>query len=180
MIRLILVVALLAAPVATMAQHGTGSIEARIERVEAELAISNILINYAGFFNSRDYDGCVSLFAPDGEYTNTDGGYKGQVEIRQMLENIAGPAAAPNGLYYQIVSNPRIEIDGVNATATSRYLLMVRGPDAMPMPAMAGGYRDEFVQLKGQWKILRRIAEDLIMPPPEEWRKIVAAPKVTK
>ena len=181
MIRWILAAAvLLAAPSATMTQPATGSIEARLERVEAELAISNIIANYAGFFNNRDYNGCASLFAPDGEYVNDAGEYKGQDAIRDMLENITGTAAAPNRLDYQIVSNQRIDIGGDQATATSRYLIMMRGSDGAPMPSMAGGYSDVFVRLNGHWKIRRRVADDIIMPTSEQWQKIIAAPKVTK
>ena len=181
MIRWILAaVALLATPAATIAQPVTGSIEARLERVEAELAIRNIITNYAGFFNDRDYNSCASLFAPDGEYANADGDYKGQDAISRMLESFAGTAAAPNRLDYQIISNQRIDIDGDHATATSRYLIMMRGHDGAPMPSMAGGYRDVFVRLNGQWKIQRRVADDIIRPASEQWQKIIAAPKVTK
>ena len=180
MIRWILAAALLAAPTTAMAQSGTGSIEARLERVEAELAIRNIITNYASFFNNRDYDACVSLFAADGEYTDADSAYKGQAAIRLMLEGLAGTVAAPNRLDYQIVSNQRIDINGDRATATSRYLIMTRGPDGMPMPSMAGGYRDEFARLDGQWKILRRVAEDIIKPTSEQWQKVIPAPKVAE
>lgn len=180
MIRWILMVALLIAPTTAMTQTRTGSIEARLERVEAEIAIRNILNNYANFFNNRDYDACVSLFAPDGEYADADAGYKGQVAIHRMLESLAGTAAAPNRLDYHIVSNPRVDFDGDRATVTSRYLIMMRGPNGMPMPSMAGGYRDEFVRLNGEWKILRRVAEDIVKPTSEQWQKIVADPKVTK
>ena len=181
MIRWILTaVALLTTPASTMAQTVTGSIETRLERVEAELAISNIITNYAGFFNNRDYNGCASLFAPDGEYSNANGDYKGQDAIRQMLEKLAGTAAAPNKLDYQIVSNQRIDINGDQATATSRYLIMMRGSDGAPMPSMAGGYRDVFTRLNGQWKIRRRVADDIIKPTSEQWQNILTAPKVTK
>jgi len=152
------------------------SIEARLQRVEDDLAIRRVIVDYATFLDGRDYAHYADLFAPDGEWVNGGGSHKGQAAIRQMLESTMGPALAPNRANYHLVSNPRIDIDGDRATATSRYLFMMRGPDGRPTPSLAGVYHDELVRIGGQWKIKRRVADD-IMPTPEEWRKIMAARK---
>ena len=175
MIRRLLAAVLAATPISAMAQPKTASIEARLERVEANLAIRKIIVDYAADFDNRDFASYVALFAPDGEWTNENGSYKGQAAIRGMLEHTVGNASAgkPNMANYHIVSNPRIDVDGDHATATSNFLFMMRGPEGQPTPTLAGTYHDEFVRLNGVWKIKRRVASN-IMPTQDEWQKIMA------
>lgn len=170
MIRWLLAAALAAAPVAAAAQHG--SIEARLQRVEDELAIRRILADYAAFLDGRDYARYAALFTADGEWSNAAASHKGQAAIRTMLEGALGPAGAPNRANYHLISNPRIDLDGDRATATSRYLFVMRGPDGRPVPSLAGVYHDDLVRQDGTWKIRRRVADD-IMPTAEEWREIM-------
>jgi uncharacterized protein (TIGR02246 family) len=143
-----------------------------MQLVEDELAIRRILVDYAAFLDGRDYEAYANLFTPEGEWTNQGGGRKGRDQIRAMLE-VMGPAGSPNAENYHLVSNPRIDLDGDRATATSRYLFVMRGPEGQPTPALAGIYRDEFVRQGGEWKIARRVADD-IMPTAEEWRASMA------
>lgn len=174
MIRWLLAATLAAASVGAAAQPAAGSLETRMQRVEDELAISRILVDYAAFLDGRDYARYADLFAPDGEWTNAAGTHKGPAAIRQMLERTLGPPGAPNASNYHLISNPRIDLAGDRATATSRYLFMMRGTGGQPTPSLAGIYRDELVRQGGKWKIARRVADD-IMPTPEEWRKFIAA-----
>ena len=64
-------------------------------------------------------------------------------------------------------------MNGDRATARSRHLLLMRGPDGSPVPELAGLYEDEFIREDGEWKILRRV-DNPIMPTPEEWRREMA------
>jgi 3-phenylpropionate/cinnamic acid dioxygenase small subunit len=147
---------------------------ARLRRVEDELALLRLLTDYAAFLDGRDWDRYVALFTADGEWTNPGGSYKSQAAIRAMLERDVGPAGAPNRTAYHIISNPQVDLDGDRATATSRFLFMMRGPDNRPVPALAGMYRDSFVREDSKWKIRHRVAQD-IMPTPEEWQALLAA-----
>ncbi|HWW64850.1 MAG TPA: nuclear transport factor 2 family protein [Sphingomonadaceae bacterium] len=179
MIRWLLAALLAAAPMMAAAQTGARSFDTRLQHVEDELAIRRILIDYAAFLDGRDYASYAALFTADGEWANGAGSHKGRDAIRAMLESTLGPAGAPNRSNYHIISNPRIDIDGDRATATSRYLFVMRGPNGQPVPSLAGIYRDELVRQNGAWKIKRRVADD-IMPTPEEWKKIVPTPQGAK
>ena len=179
MVRWLLPAFLALAPTAAPAQAVSASVAARVQRVEDELAIQRVLVDYAAFLDGRDYAHYAALFTPDGEWRNAAGSHKGQAAIRAMLESVMGPAGAPNRANYHVITNPRIDLDGDRATATSRYLFVMRGPGGAPTPALAGIYRDEFVRQGGAWKIRRRVADD-IMPTPEEWRTIMAAPQAGK
>ena len=149
-----------------------GSIEARLQRVEDELAIQRILFDYSNYLDSRDWVRFVELFAPDGEWTNAEGSYKGHEAIMAMLGGPnGGPAEPPVRVnYYHANSNWRIDVDGDRATCISRYLFVLRRDDR-PTSALAGLYRDDFVRLDGAWKIQHRIAEELI-PTHAEWEDI--------
>lgn len=161
------------------AMAGAQTVEQRLQRVEDQLAIQRILVDYAAFLDGRDYARYAGLFTADGEWTNGAGSNKGQAAIRAMLEKTLGTPGAPNRSNFHIISNPQVDLDGDSATARSRYVFVMRAPDGRPQPALAGLYTDELVRETGGWKIKRRIADD-IMPTAEEWRKIIAAPPAAK
>lgn len=179
MIRWLLMAVLVATPLTATAQPQASSIKARLQRVEDDLAIRRILVDYATFLDSRDYASYADLFTPDGEWTNATSSHKGRAAIREMLESVLGAAGAPNRSNYHIITNPRVDLDGDHATATSRYLFVMRGPNGQPTPSLAGVYHDDLVRQDGKWKIKRRVADD-IMPTPEEWQKSIAAQPATK
>ncbi|OJY65960.1 MAG: hypothetical protein BGP16_06005 [Sphingobium sp. 66-54] len=150
-----------------------GTVEARLQRVEDELAIRRVLVDYAASLDSRDYDAYAALFTSDGEWTGGGGSHKGRAAIRAMLADVLGPAGAANRANFHLITNPRVTVDGDKARATSRYLFVMRGADGRPQPSLAGIYTDDLVRVDGQWLIQRRVADD-IMPTREEWAKIIA------
>jgi len=180
MIRWFVAAAVIATPLPAMAQPGAAGFATRLQRVEDQLAIERILVDYAAFLDGRDYARYADLFTPDGEWVSDGGGgYKGRAAIRGMLESMLGPTGAPNRSNYHIITNPRVDLAGDRATATSRFLFVMRGPDGRPTPALAGIYHDELVRQSGVWKIKRRVADN-IMPTSAEWRKIMPSAKTDK
>ena len=157
-----------------VAQKPASSLEQRLQNVEDELAIRRILIDYSSTQDARDYAGYAALFACEGEWVNGKIVHKGREAIHKMLVDLYGetPAGFVNTESYHISSNPQINIDGDRATAHSRHLLIWRGPNGEPTPALAGRYEDELVREDGEWKILRRV-DYPVMPTPEEWMKVV-------
>jgi len=165
---------MLIAPAGGAAQEAPASIETRLQRVEDELAIRRVLVDYAATLDARDYAAYAALFTPDGEWTGGGGTHKGPAAIEALLAKVLGPAGAPNSADFHIISNPQVNVRGDRATATSRYLFVMRGKDGRPEPSLAGIYTDELArQADGGWKIRRRIAAD-IMPSREEWARIIA------
>jgi uncharacterized protein (TIGR02246 family) len=151
------------------------SLEQRLQRVEDELAIKRVILEYAVRLDARDFDGYVALFAKDGTWQNGATVKHGRDEIRQMLVGIYGNPAPGyvNTDSYRIVSNVLVDIDGDRATAHSRQLTIMRGENGSPTPRLSGIYDDELIREGGQWKILHR-TDRTIMPSPEEWRKQMA------
>jgi uncharacterized protein (TIGR02246 family) len=156
------------------AQEPTLTVEQRLRRVEDELAIRRVLVDYSATQDARDYAAYSALFAREGEWVNGKTVHKGPEAIRRMLVGLYGTPAAGyvNGESYHIVSNPQVDVQGDRATARSRHLLVLRGPGGQPTPALAGRYEDEFIREDGKWKILRRV-DTPVMPTSEEWMKFV-------
>jgi uncharacterized protein (TIGR02246 family) len=169
-------VLLLSGAVAPLAAVWAASptIEQRLQRVEDELAIQRILVDYSATQDARDYAGYAALFAREGEWVNGSTVHKGREAIHKMLVDLYGavPPGYVNSESYHISSNARIDVHGDRATATSRHLLVMRGPDGEPTPMLAGLYEDEFIREDGQWKILRRV-DHPVMPTREEWFKFI-------
>jgi uncharacterized protein (TIGR02246 family) len=168
---------LLRAPHAGAAQPASiagPSIEQRLQRVEDELAIRRVLVDYSATQDARDYAGYAALFASNGEWVNGRNAYKGREAIHKMLVDLYGapPPGYVNADSFHISSNPQVDVRGDRATARSRHLLVMRGPNGQPMPMLAGRYEDEFIREGGQWKILRRV-DYPVMPTSEEWMKII-------
>jgi uncharacterized protein (TIGR02246 family) len=174
-----LLIALLAtttfAPAPAAEQAPRLTVEQRLQRVEDELAIRRVLVDYSATQDARDYAGYAALFARDGAWMIGKNVYRGREAIHKMLVDLYGPP--PPGFVntesYHITSNPQIELNGDRATARSRHLLVMRGPNGEPTPMLAGRYEDEFIREDGKWKILRRV-DFPVMPTAEEWAKVIA------
>lgn len=152
------------------------SSEARLRQVEDQLAIERVLVEYSARIDARDYEGYADLFAREGTWQNGNTVRRGREEIVAMLVGIFGTPEEGfvNRADYHLVSNPQVDVDGDRATARSRHLLLMRGPDGAPVPELAGLYEDEFVREDGEWKILRRV-DNPVMPTREEWAREMAA-----
>src|SRR5690606_29218032 len=126
---------------------GSGSLESRLQRAEDQLAIQRII------------DGYAALFARDGVWQNGTTVRRGAEEIKAMLVGLFGTPEPGfvNAESYHLVSNMAVDVDGDRATARSRHLLVMRGPDGSPTPELAGVYEDEFIRADGEGEILRRI-----------------------
>lgn len=164
----------LAAPALAASPPHLASLEKRLQRVEDELAIRRILVEYSATQDARDYAGYAALFAKNGEWVNGNAVHRGREAIHKMLVDLYGapPPGYVNTESYHITSNPQIDIDGDRARARSRHLLIMRGPKGEPTPVLGGRYEDEFIREDGQWKILRRV-DYPVMPTAEEWMKFI-------
>lgn len=170
--RAILAAALLLAPVVVPAQSDLEALEQRVQRVEDELAIRRVIVEYAVRLDARDLDAYLDLFAENGVWQIGDTVRRGRAEIGEMLASLYGETEIEPFGYerYRIVSNMQIDVDGDRATARSRHLSVVRGENGNPEPILAGLYEDELVREGGEWKILRRV-DYPVMPTAEEWAR---------
>lgn len=109
-----------------------------------EAAIRDLIAGYALDLDAGDVDGCVRLFAPDGEFLAYGRTFAGHDGIAGMFR------AAARGLHLTGVS--RITVDGDRASARSQ-VLFVRCGDLQLRPAL---YDDELTRVDGRWRFARR------------------------
>ncbi len=163
-----------ALPSIAVSQASGLTVEQRLQKVEDELAIGRILVEYAARQDARDYTGYADLFAKNGEWVNGKNVFKGRDAILKMLVGLYGTPAPGyvNNDSYHLNTNFQIDVTGDRATARSRHLLVLRGPKGEPTPSLAGRYQDDLIREEGQWKILRRV-DTPVMPTMEEWMKFI-------
>lgn len=111
---------------------------------DARDAIRELIAAYALALDAGDIDGCVALFAPDGQFDVYGRAFVGHDGIATMFRD------APRGLHLTGVS--QIDVDGDTATARSQ-VLFVRAGDLHLRPAL---YDDELVRADGRWRFSRR------------------------
>jgi hypothetical protein len=134
------------------------SIEERLQALEDEREIRDLLIEYAQRLDGRDHKGYAALFARDGRWSGKLGDYTGPAAIEQMLIDAFGPT--PEGFQnlnnFHLMTNMIIRVDGDRATAQSRITYFERSPESRPVAMLAGRYEDELVREDGRWVFKHR------------------------
>ena len=119
---------LLAAPVTVVAQEKL-TVEQRLQRVEDELAIRRILVDYSATQDARDYTAYAALFTRTGEWVNGTSVYKGREAIHKMLVDLM---RKPNGQPEPVLSG-RYEDELIREDGKWKILRRVDYP-VMPTP----------------------------------------------
>lgn len=109
-----------------------------------DAGIRELLAGYALALDAGDFEECVELFAPDGEFLVYGKIFAGRDAIAGMFRDAA------RGLH--LTGSARIEVDGQRATARSQ-VLFVRAGDLQLRPAL---YDDELTRVDGRWRFARR------------------------
>lgn len=109
-----------------------------------DAGIRELLAGYALALDAGDFEECVELFAPDGEFLVYGKTFAGRDAIAGMFRDAA------RGLH--LTGSARIEVDGQRATARSQ-VLFVRAGDLQLRPAL---YDDELTRVDGRWRFARR------------------------
>ena len=78
-----------------------------------------------------------------------------------MLVKYMGPAApgTRNKDNFHLLTNEIITVNGDRATAVSKLIFYIKGPEGRPVPQMAGHYDDELIREDGRWKFLKRVVQ---------------------
>jgi uncharacterized protein (TIGR02246 family) len=149
--------------VAAAQERGGQSLERRLQHLEDENEIRNLLLDYGRFLDSRDFKSYASLFARDGEWVGGFGSVAGPANIQAFMEKNMG--AGPNRRNdYHLLSNFVITVSGDTATAWSRWAFVVPGQSGATI-AQAGRYDDMLVRENGRWRFKRRVASNDTAPP---------------
>lgn len=160
----ILVVAMGLASCTATEDPQLASLVQRVQQLEDEKAIREVVILYGEYLDARDYAGYASLFATDGTWTGGFGTATGPAAIEAMLvEHLGKPDEGfINKANFHLNTTVVVEVKGDTAKVRSRYLFITASPENRPTPALAGRYVDDFVRENGMWKIKRRTTHGVI------------------
>ncbi|HEY4210752.1 MAG TPA: nuclear transport factor 2 family protein [Steroidobacteraceae bacterium] len=182
-----LAVTLVLAACTQSADPRVATLEKRVQQLQDEQAIREVVIRYGEYLDARDYAGYASLFASDGVWTGGFGSATGPAAIQEMLEkNLGKPEAGfINKSNFHLMTTVVVNVDGDTAKVRSRYMFFTATPDNRPTPALAGRYVDEFVRENGTWKIKKRVTNGVIPyrdgnappPPPPDSLKGITKPQ---
>jgi 3-phenylpropionate/cinnamic acid dioxygenase small subunit len=144
------------------AEADDAATESRLQRLEAESKIRNLLDRYMDLLESRDWDDYMMLFTRDGELDMDEGVVKGRDAIRNRMANASARMASaaqgrPQRQRADLLSNIRVSVDGDRATARSRFTFVAEQEDGRFMVTGSGLYVDTLAREEDQWKIARRI-----------------------
>ena len=151
------------------------SLAARVQHLEDEKEIQDLLIAYERTLDTRDFKAYSELFTKDGEWSGGMGTASGgpQAVYDLMTRSIGGnrggaaggtrPATIGWGSTYHIMSNFKVDIDGDTAKVSSRwtFITAARGPGIN----IAGRYEDVLAREDGRWKFKKRQAFNDVTAP---------------
>ena len=157
-----------------MQKHPVGaaqtSLEARVQKLEDQEAIRNLLIEYGHDLDTLDLVAYSNLFAKEGTWKGGIGSAKGPAAILAMLQKATAKAPPYDPLKvrsFHMMTNAYIQVDGDRAKGRSKWTFFGRTDDNKVVPRLAGHYDDTFIREDGKWKFLSREAPHDI-PNPDE------------
>lgn len=148
-----------AVPAGASAAAGSGSLQARLERLEARAEIHELMMAYGRTLDRRDFAAFQALWAEDAEYVQGSGPpARGPAAIRAALEaafarNPAGVAGPSFHAFFDESIGP---VEDGRATAFSRSAFVAAGPGGALQVVVTARYDDLFVLRDGRWRFLRR------------------------
>ena len=162
-LTVVLGVIAVASVVVSAGQERAQPLERRLQRLEDENEIRNLLLDYGRHLDARDFKSYASLFARDGEWVGGFGTVSGPANIQAFMEKNMG--TGPNRRNdYHLLSNFVITVNGDTATAWSRWAFVVPGQSGATI-AQAGRYDDTLVRENGRWRFKKRVASNDTAPP---------------
>jgi hypothetical protein len=125
------------------------------------LQIEDFLVDYYQPLGGGKQDDLASFFTEDGVIDVNGRVYSGHKGITQAYKD-AGSANNGNatfkGKFVMLMNNPRIEVKGDTATADVIWTgIVTNKPTDQPHFAEQGKEHDDFVKVKGEWFIKKRI-----------------------
>ena len=129
------------------------ALEQRIQLVEEELAVRDLLAKYTYCYDGNDLDGTMSVFHDDCVLINPRGTYVGKEAIRRNYEYLI----AQRKFTFHYVTNVAVRLldDGRQARMTA-YHYSVSVSHNGGLAAVGGTYADRLIKVDEQWKIIER------------------------
>ncbi len=132
----------------------TADLVARVEHLEAKLAITELMTAYGPAVDSGSADAVARLWTEDGVYDVDTGILRGHAEIVAMVRSQAHQRWITGGCAHMLEPG-HIRIDGDTAVATGKSQVIIRDGDNFRIARITAN-RWEFRRIHGEWKVTRR------------------------
>jgi hypothetical protein len=137
------------------------------DKIEAERACEDLILDFALHADVGDYEQLGELFAEDGEFIRGGDVFTGPAAITEavdaQLQNSQTAPKNPGWRVRHICTNIRVRVlDSDNATGRTHYVIYrykgepVEGPAPVQGAALVGDYNDVFVRTPKGWRIKKR------------------------
>lgn len=152
------------------------SLAQRLQAVEDRDEIQQLIAgDYSTAIDTRDAKAFTSLFTEDGEFNLyatqfPPKEFKGRAAIEKMVSTPPPPgdgAGAPPDMpasMKHVITNPHIQINGDQATATTYWQEVSIGKDGKVSAPSTGYYRDVLKRDQGRWRFKKREVFNYDMP----------------
>ncbi len=136
---------------------------ARLQRVEDELAIRNVILSYGPAADAGETERAGALWADDGLYDweAARPALEGPNAVAAMLSGQGHQSLIHEGVAH-FAGPPLVELDGDRATALSYSFVLRRDADEQRIYVWRlGAAHWEFARVDGRWRIHRRTHRQL-------------------
>ncbi len=121
------------------------------------VAVMNLIADYALRYDSSDLDGYVANFTADGVWEGRAGSFVGHDAIRTYVGGLMD--APTRRKMCHVLGTPSIHGDGRRCTAVTYVMIPAQTSDREVTIPLVGVYRDEIVKVDGRWLFAHRIAD---------------------
>jgi SnoaL-like domain len=143
--------ALMAGP--TLAEDPPATLTTLLDRAQIE----NLLVDYYGNLGGADR-GFGAYYVEDGVLDVNGLVARGKAPIEELYKKVAAGSPRLPGKFHMLLSNPRIVVNGTNATADVIWTGVVsETPKATPRFVEQGREHDELVKRDGHWYFKYRV-----------------------
>jgi hypothetical protein len=148
-----------------MSADKTKQLEDRMQDLEAECEIRNLMATYLLKVDANDPKGVGEIFSKDGVMDFGGliglGAYKGREAIAKVFEDIG--AMEMGGFSWHLAHTPYIEVHGNKAIGHWGWTVLGGGLET------GGVYNDEYVKTDEGWKVKKRVATPYYMMEFGKW-----------
>jgi ketosteroid isomerase-like protein len=139
-----------------MSSDKTKQLEARVQDLEAECEIRNLIARYLLKVDAKDFEGIAETFTKDGVMDFGGlaglGNYRGRKAIAKVFRDTEGVS----GFTWHLAHTPYIEVHGDRAIGHWGWTVLgLPGAEAFEL---GGVYYDEYVKTDEGWKIKKKVA----------------------
>ncbi|MEV0466425.1 nuclear transport factor 2 family protein [Nocardia tengchongensis] len=155
-----------------MSEERFAALEARLLRVEDELAVTRLIASYGPLVDAGAAAEVAEMWTEDGEYDVEGWHMRDRGQVRAMVESTAHQSLIAAGSAH-FLGPAAVTVDGDTATAVCESLL-VRHRDGEFFVWRAGANLFELTRTSAGWQIVRRVTR--VLDGSDTARGLLAAP----